>query len=194
MVKKDVKQLTLAIIVIVCLFVVFMGFGFLFDKYKSSENKTYNLSVKFSDNRNVYLENTLPVTDKIGKELDGVSSSKSLQGFKEFSIENNYDKKIDYQIYLKVKNSCENMIDEEYIKLYLTDNSNNPLSGFENNKLPTYSSISTLNDKPDSKLLYTGSINKNSISKFRLRVWVSDLYSINRDKECFSFDIYVKSI
>lgn len=194
MVKKDVKQLTLAIIVIVCLFVVFMGFGFLFDKYKSSENKTYNLSVKFSDNRNVYLENTLPVTDKIGKELDGVSSSKSLQGFKEFSIENNYDKKIDYQIYLKVKNSCENMIDEEYIKLYLTDNSNNPLSGFENNKLPTYSSISTLNDKPDSKLLYTGSINKNSISKFRLRVWVSDLYSINMDKECFSFDIYVKSI
>lgn len=194
MVKKDVKQLTLAIIVIVCLFVVFMGFGFLFDKYKSSENKTYNLGVKFSDNRNVYLENTLPVTDKIGKELDGVSSSKSIQGFKEFSIENNYDKKIDYQIYLKVKNSCENMIDEEYIKLYLTDNSNNPLSGFENNKLPTYSSISSLNDKPDSKLLYTGSINKNSISKFRLRVWVSDLYSINRDKECFSFDIYVKSI
>ncbi len=194
MVKKDVKQLTLAIIVIVCLFVVFMGFGFLFDKYKSSENKTYNLGVKFSDNRNVYLENTLPVTDKIGKELDGVSSSMSLQGFKEFSIENNYDKKIDYQIYLKVKNSCENMIDEEYIKLYLTDTSNNPLSGFENNKLPTYSSISSLNDKPDSKLLYTGSINKNSISKFRLRVWVSDLYSINRDKECFSFDIYVKSI
>lgn len=194
MVKKDVKQLTLAIIVIVCLFVVFMGFGFLFDKYKSSDDKTYNLGVKFSDNRNVYLENTLPVTDKIGKELDGVSSSKSLQGFKEFSIENNYDKKIDYQIYLKVKNSCENMIDEEYIKLYLTDTSNNPLSGFENNKLPTYSSISSLNDKPDSKLLYTGSINKNSISKFRLRVWVSDLYSINRDKECFSFDIYVKSI
>lgn len=194
MVKKDVKQLTLAIIVIVCLFVVFMGFGFLFDKYKSNENKTYNLGIKFSDNRNVYLENTLPVTDKIGKELDGVSSSKSIQGFKEFSIENNYDKKIDYQIYLKVKNSCENIIDEDFIKLYLTDNSNNPLSGFENNKLPTYSSINSLNDKPDSKLLYTGSINKNSISKFRLRVWVSDLYSINRDKECFSFDIYVRSI
>lgn len=194
MVKKDVRQLTLAIIVIVCLFAVFMGFGFLFNKYKNTENKTYNLGVKFSDNRNVYLENTLPVTDKIGKELDGVSSTKSIQGFKEFSIENNYDKKINYQIYLKVKNSCENMIDEDFIKLYLTDTSNNPLSGFENNKLPTYSSISSLNDKPDSKLLYTGSINKNSISKFRLRVWVSDLYSVNRDKECFSFDIYVRSI
>ncbi len=194
MVKKDVRQLTLAIIVIVCLFAVFIGFGFLFNKYKNTENKTYNLGVKFSDNRNVYLENTLPVTDKIGKELDGVSSTKSIQGFKEFSIENNYDKKINYQIYLKVKNSCENMIDEDFIKLYLTDTSNNPLSGFENNKLPTYSSISSLNDKPDSKLLYTGSINKNSISKFRLRVWVSDLYSVNRDKECFSFDIYVRSI
>ncbi len=194
MVKKDVRQLTLAIIVIVCLFAVFMGFGFLFNKYKNTENKTYNLGVKFSDNRNVYLENTLPVTDKIGKELDGVSSTKSIQGFKEFSIENNYDKKINYQIYLKVKNSCENMIDEDFIKLYLTDTGNNPLSGFENNKLPTYSSISSLNDKPDSKLLYTGSINKNSISKFRLRVWVSDLYSVNRDKECFSFDIYVRSI
>ncbi len=194
MVKKDVRQLTLAIIVIVCLFSVFMGFGFLFNKYKNTENKTYNLGVKFSDNRNVYLENTLPVTDKIGKELDGVSSTKSIQGFKEFSIENNYDKKINYQIYLKVKNSCENMIDEDFIKLYLTDTGNNPLSGFENNKLPTYSSISSLNDKPDSKLLYTGSINKNSISKFRLRVWVSDLYSVNRDKECFSFDIYVRSI
>lgn len=194
MVKKDVRQLTLAIIVIVCLFAVFMGFGFLFNKYKNTENKTYNLGVKFSDNRNVYLENTLPITDKIGKELDGVSSTKSIQGFKEFSIENNYDKKINYQIYLKVKNSCENMIDEDFIKLYLTDTGNNPLSGFENNKLPTYSSISSLNDKPDSKLLYTGSINKNSISKFRLRVWVSDLYSVNRDKECFSFDIYVRSI
>ena len=67
MVKKDVKQLTLAIIVIVCLFVVFIGLGFLFNRYKSSENKAYNLGVKFSDNRNVYLENTLPVTDKIGR-------------------------------------------------------------------------------------------------------------------------------
>ena len=54
MVKKDVKQLTLAIIVIVCLFVVFIGLGFLFNRYKSSENKAYNLGVKFSDNRNVY--------------------------------------------------------------------------------------------------------------------------------------------
>lgn len=194
MVKKDVKQLTLAIIVIVCLFVVFIGLGFLFNRYKSSENKAYNLGVKFSDNRNVYLENTLPVTDKIGRELDGVKSSTGIYGFKEFSIENNYDKKVDYQIYLRVKNSCENMIDEDFIKLYLTDTNNNPLSGFENNKLPSYSSISSLNDKPDGKLLYTGSINKNSISKFRLRVWVSDLYSINRDKECFSFDIYVRSI
>lgn len=194
MVKKDVKQLTLAIIVIVCLFAVFIGLGFLFNRYKSSENKAYNLGVKFSDNRNVYLENTLPVTDKIGRELDGVNSSTGIYGFKEFSIENNYDKKVDYQIYLRVKNSCENMIDEDFIKLYLTDTNNNPLSGFENNKLPSYSSISSLNDKPDGKLLYTGSINKNSISKFRLRVWVSDLYSINRDKECFSFDIYVRSI
>ncbi len=194
MVKKDVKQLTLAIIVIVCLFVVFIGLGFLFNRYKSSENKAYNLGVKFSDNRNVYLENTLPVTDKIGRELDGVNSSTGIYGFKEFSIENNYDKKVDYQIYLRVKNSCENIIDEDFIKLYLTDTNNNPLSGFENNKLPSYSSISSLNDKPDGKLLYTGSINKNSISKFRLRVWVSDLYSINRDKECFSFDIYVRSI
>lgn len=194
MVKKDVKQLTLAIIVIVCLFVAFIGLGFLFNRYKSSENKVYNLGVKFLDNRNVYLENTLPVTDKIGRELDGVNSSTGIHGFKEFSIENNYDKKVDYQIYLKVKNSCESMIDEDFIKLYLTDTNNNPLSGFENNKLPSYSSISSLNDKPGSKLLYTGSINKNSISKFRLRVWVSDLYSINRDKECFSFDIYVRSI
>lgn len=194
MVKKDVKQLTLAIIVIVCLFVVFIGSGFLFNRYKSTENKAYNLGVKFSDNRNVYLENTLPVTDKIGRELDGVNSSTGIYGFKEFSIENNYDKKVDYQIYLRVKNSCENIIDEDFIKLYLTDTNNNPLSGFENNKLPSYSSISSLNDKPDGKLLYTGSINKNSISKFRLRVWVSDLYSINRDKECFSFDIYVRSI
>ena len=194
MVKKDVKQLTLAIIVIVCLFVVFIGLGFLFNRYKSSENKAYNLGVKFSDNRNVYLENTLPVTDKIGRELDGVKSSTGIYGFKEFSIENNYDKKVDYQIYLRLKNSCENIIDEDFIKLYLTDTNNNPLSGFENNKLPSYSSISSLNDNPDSKLLYTGSINKNSISKFRLRVWVSDLYSVNRDKECFSFDIYVRSI
>ena len=85
-------------------------------------------------------------------------------------------------------------IGNEFVNLYLTDSNDNALNGFTNNKLPTYSSLSVIDDLPDSKLLYSGIIKSNSSMKLKLRAWVSDLYSLGNDNKCISFDIYVRSI
>ena len=65
-----------------------------------------------------------------------------------------------------------NLIDEEYIKFYLTDQNDNKVN--EREVVPVYSSLS---DTTEGKIIYSGEFNKDSLSKkLRLRIWVSDKY------------------
>ena len=83
-------------------------------------------------------------------------------------------------------------IRSNYIKLYLTDDKNNPLEGFENNKIKSYADLYALNDKPGSRLVYRGNLVSGSSKKFILRSWVSDSYVLSKNEEVFNYDIDVR--
>ena len=194
MVRKDRKQLFLALIVVLVMFVLSFAFIIIYKLNENKNNRNYVLNTNFKNTNKIYIENTLPVSDELGKKFDGSNTEKGIQGYKEFSVKNNYSKDLNYEIYLMENSECEKKIDANYIILYLTDENNTPLTGFENNKLPTYASLSVLNDKALGRVLYSGFIKSSSKQKFKLRVWVSDLYTLKKYKECFSFDVYVRSV
>lgn len=194
MVRKDRKQLVLALIVVLVMFVLSFAFTSLYKTAQDNKNKKYVLDTSFKTSKNVYLENTLPISNELGKQYDGSNIEDKIHGYNEFTIENNYSKNITYEVYLKENNKCEKVIDKSYVIFYLTNSKDEPLDGFKENKLPSFASLPVLSDKPNAKLLYSGTIKNQSKEKFKLRVWVSDLYSINKDKECFSFDIYVRIV
>lgn len=192
---KDKKQVMLALIVIVFLFVFFMMLGYFYTSNRNNSKRAYVLEEHYVETNNVYLNSSFPVSDALGKVYKG-DADDAKQVLKEFTYKNEYSTDINYQVYLKKNSKCSgnNEIGNEFVNLYLTDSNDNALNGFTNNKLPTYSSLSVIDDLPDSKLLYSGIIKSNSSMKFKLRAWVSDLYSLGNDNKCISFDIYVRSI
>ena len=192
---KDKKQVMLALIVIVFLFVFFMLLGYFYTSNRNNSKRAYLLEEHYVETNNVYLNSSFPVSDALGKVYKG-DADDAKQVLKEFTYKNEYSTDINYQVYLKKNSKCSgnNEIGNEFVNLYLTDSNDNALNGFTNNKLPTYSSLSVIDDLPDSKLLYSGIITSNSSMKFKLRAWVSDLYSLGNDNKCISFDIYVRSI
>ena len=102
MVKKDRKQLVLALIVVLVLFVLSFAFIFIYKLNENKNNRNYVLDIYFKNTNEIYIENTLPVSDELGKKFDGSNTEKGIQGYKEFSIKNNYSK--DLYILWKIQN------------------------------------------------------------------------------------------
>lgn len=196
MFDKYKKQIILAILVILILFILCFIVGFLYKKSSSKKEQRdgYGITSSFDKDGSIYIENILPVSDSIGREFTGDNTSKNIQGYSEFSIDNTSDYKSKYVIYLKESDKCSKTIDPSYIKLYLTDNKDKAIDGFDTNIIPSFADLSVLDDIPDGKLLYSSDLKGNSNIKFKLRVWVSDLYTLNQDKECFSFNIKVRGV
>lgn len=188
MFEKYIKQIIMAFLIVAVCFCLSFYVTLYLRKHFNNTN-TKNLIVNYDVSDSIKISNSLPISNALGKKID---ESNEKQGYDEITIKNPNNSDVKYQIYLKrIKQDAES-IDENYIKLYLTDDADNPLSGFEKNLIPTYYSLTYLNDKPDSKLLYRGVIKGNTSEKLKLRVWVADTYVITSNKKDFSFKIYVK--
>lgn len=188
MFEKYIKQIIIAfLIVAVCFCLSFYTTLYLRKHFNTTNTK--NLIINYNNSDSIKISNSLPISNALGKKID---ESNEKQGYEEITIKNTNNKDVKYKIYLKKEKQDIEYIDENYIKLYLTDDKDNPLSGFEKNLIPTYYSLKYLSDKPDSKLLYNGVIKANTSEKLRLRVWVADTYAITSNKKDFSFKIYVK--
>lgn len=190
MIKANKKQFFLALFIILFLFVISFIVFYFFSKNNFIES---NLEIEFIKGGQVNLNNTLPVSDELGKNYDGVGSSENVISYSEFYIKNETDKDQDYEIFLTKNTVNVSEISEKYIKLYLTDEKNNSIENIKN-LLPVYSNLGALNDKPDGNLLYRGKIKANSLKRFKLRVWLSDTYVINKEEEVFSFKINFRAI
>lgn len=172
------------IVVLLCVLVYFI--------FSTSKNNIDEADViLYADLENVSIDNSLPVNDKFGKNIsDNISG-----GYKkvDFEIVNVSSKSKTYQLYIKKNNLNTNEINNDFVKFYLTDDKNNPIGIFDNNKVPSYRNLSYIKDKADSKVLYTDKIDKYQRKKFIIRVWVTDNY-VSLSDNYFSFDIGVRSI
>ena len=192
MLKKNKKQVIYAFVIVLVLFLISSLAIFVYLKNKDQADKNHWLSTNFKNSNEVTITSTLPISDALGKSLDGKGTEKGIQGYVEFSIKNNIDQPVEYEV-LITKKELKKEIKGNYIKFYVTDEADNPEKGFEGNIVPTYNDLPSLTDLPGSRLLYSGKLNNNENKKQILRAWLSDSYAVSNDDNKFGFDIEVRA-
>ena len=159
---------------------------------KNYNKRFYKLDIDYENNSVVDLTNKLPMSDEIGKNYNGVGVEKGIAEYKKITITNKNKAKVNYEIYLTKIHKEEKDIRSNYIKLYLTDEKNNPIKGFNKKQVISYYDLLSLNDKPGSKLLYSGSLANDESDTFILRSWVADTYLLSNEEESFEFNIDIR--
>lgn len=155
---------------------------------KSTDEKINTLTMGYlsfnfteGNNNTINIINAKPISDTEGMKI----TDKDL--YYEFSVSNDFEKSINYEILLE---PIVNDLDGEYIKFYLTDKDNKPVTGY-------IDSIPSLRELQDSKLdgnkvLYKDVLNSKTSKTFILRIWISDKYQEKTDNLSLSFKVDVK--
>ena len=190
--KKLDRQFFQSILIVILSLAIFLIIVAGYIKIDEYRKLSYKVDTKFINTDIIELNNKLPLSDEIGKNYSGTGMEKEIEGYSKFVISNPNDRKVNYEVYITKLNTEKNEIRSDYIKLYLTDEKNNPLKGFENNKIKSYHDLYALSDKPGSRLVYRGSLVSGATKTLILRSWVSDSYIFSKDEEIFNFDIDVR--
>lgn len=187
---KSTKQMnTYLIIILVFITLTIVLYAYYREHYKIVAR---NLEVNFEKSDIIEINNKLPLSDTLGKSYNGTGMEEGIAGYSSFSITNSNDFRVKYEIYITRQNVSSKDISGKYIVFYLTDEDDKPLVGFSKNKLPVYNDFKGLDDKPISRLIYSGKLDALSTQNVKLRTWVSDAYALINEEEAFSFDIDVR--
>lgn len=176
----------LGVFVLICLVYKTSSFivsSSVIDSFKINKKTSEYLSFNYADTASsIYeIDNVRKVSDFVGKRL--------LNEYFDFEVSIPKDslttESVEYEVIVKGINT---VIDDENIKIYLSDQNNKSLMGFQN----TVPLFTMFDDNGNGKVIYTGSFNKNNLSdKYRLRIWVNSSYYKNIDEK-MSFSIEVK--
>lgn len=182
---KKLKLYTIVICVITLVFVVGkIGYGLMsnsiVDGIRINKTTSSYLSFNYASNKNNILELTKvkAVSDFYGKYL--------LNNYFDFEVELPEDGNTNIQYDIIVKD-IGNKIDGKYVKVYLTDQKNKPLKGFESS-VPVYSALT---DNLEGRIIYTSNLDGKENGKFRLRIWISDKYN-KEINEGLAYQVIVK--
>lgn len=184
--SNNKKYLVTLIIIIIFLFLMSLSIVLLLKNNRNIVNE--DDVILESDSNTIIIKSFLTVNDEYGKTINDNSSG--YYGYLEFDIKNITNSKRDFQLYMVKSDININEINEDYVKIYLTDYSENSLL----DSIYSFKSFANISDKPDSKLLYSGVLNSNGIKKYKLRVWISDNYVIQNNDEAFTFVISARAI
>ena len=195
MINNYKKQMFLTLLLIFILFCVVFCFIFLLKDNPTKKDNNFDLSVKYLNNiDSVTIENILPINDIVGKKLDGKGTKEGTQGYLEFTLKSNSSNEVGYKIIVDADNkSKENIIDDKYIKLYLTDFNDVAYDGYNKNDVPTFLDLFVDENAPSDKILYQGTIDSNKKQYFRLRVWLANDYILSdTNEEKFSVKLRIE--
>ena len=156
-IQRNFKTLFLPIFVILSVFGICIFY--LLDNIPRDNSV---LNVKFT-NEKIVVSNELLMTDAVGKVIEADNIKCGTTGFTEFEVSSNIDEKVKFEIYL-TKEDALYEVPMKYVKVYLTDENNNPLLEMENRAIPTYYDLKVADSNLSGKLLYSGSL-KNKESK-----------------------------
>lgn len=185
--SNAIRNIILIIIVIsviaICIFSI-----------QNKDNKNNKAKVEMSSNQNnvIKITDKLPLVDEIGKKIKYDEDNSEVQGYYSFVVENTSDEDTNFEIYLD-DSEFNNNIHSNFIKVYLTDSNDIPLSGFDGQAVPTYYYLRVSNIIPTGRKLYYGYLKAKESKKYILRVWVGDAYSIDVDSKEFSFKVKVEA-
>ena len=192
MLKEKIKSILITFFVIVLLFVVCLGIILLF-KGNIIEEPVNAKDVTFvGDAHMVSIKNIVTVTSDFGRNIE--ETNNGAFGYLVFDVVNHTNAVRNYQIYLTKIEPSSNEIPNGYVVFYLTDGKNQALDGYTREVLPSYLDLQYLDDKADSKNLYTGKLNGGETAHFILRVWLSEVFVISNEEEEFLFKVNARAI
>lgn len=190
---KKVKHMILShkgllfLILILAFFVVINVYSYLLKKEPPK--------VLFNGQEEVKILSKLPITDASAKDLDISNIQSDIIGYAEFSLEleAGASEETQYEIYLTDITDSD-VFKYDYVKVYLTDENDNPYKQFEVNKVPSYTDMRISLSAPEKRILLAGTIKPSEVKKFKLRIWVADTYVLDNNEKEFKGRISVKTI
>ncbi len=185
--KKEIIVMTLSVVILIVA-VIGISYSIWTQTFMGTKENSINTGyISFSyteSNTNVIeIKDAVPISDENGKKLTGNTN------MFDFTVSAKYAgvPSIDYEIYIT---PSKQTLESKYVKVYLTNQNDQPLPGFEN-EVPTYESLMDSNID-DSKVVYKSSLkNSNSSADYRLRIWVSSEYNEPSLSKDFSFKVNV---
>jgi len=191
--KRNLKYIVFLVITIIVLFVVSLGVVYIIKSDQENSSVVNSKDVTYEANTNtIIIKSIISVSDDFGKNIS--EENGGAFGYLTFSVVNNVEEKRDYQIYITKLDNAMKEINPNYIRFYLTDSSNTPLPKFDGNSLPSYHDLRYLDDKADSKLIYSGTLDIKEKKNFTLRVWIDDSYVVSEEESVFSFEIDAQAV
>lgn len=136
------------------------------------------------------IDNTFLMNDTIGKTLSVESVKQGTNGYVEFEIASKAGGKVKYEIYL-TKEDAEPEIDSKFVKIYLTDEKDNAIAGYDSASIPTYYDLRVSEIDPGARVLFSGSLKNKESRKFRFRIWTADTHELVAEEKIFSVKLNV---
>lgn len=179
----------LVIIFIIVIIIIF--FWMLWYENITNRDKTKTIKVSSDYKNEINLIGSFPMSDSVGKNIMYDEDNENVQGYYEFEIQSTVSYKIKYEVYAKEQYNNP-AIHPNYIKVYLTDENNNPVTGYDKLSVPTFYDLKNSFHTVDKKI-YDGILKPGEKKKFILRVWVSDAYSIENIDKKYGMFVYVEA-
>ena len=191
--KNNIKEMIITILSVLILIVAVFGISYsiwtqtFLGTQENSINTGYiSFSYTESDTNVIEIHNAVPMADENGKKLNG---NKNMF---DFTVSAKYTgvSSIGYEIYAT---PITQTLDSKYIKVYLTDQNDQPITGFDS-VVPTYDQLEDASAE-NSKTIYKSSLTESGKSDdYRLRIWVSSDYNMPEVSRSFSFKVNVKGM
>lgn len=166
------------------LIIAVITIGFLVYIFKAPIDKS---SIKLTpEKKELSILDKYPMKDELGKKITYSEDNKDVQIYYEFQVESSASKNAKYKLVLN-DSGFNNSIHSNYIKVYLTDDNNNPLKGYDSDYVPTLYSLS--NSKSNNKVLFESTIKPEEIQRYILRIWIGDAYTIGFGQNEFKVNL-----
>ena len=156
------------------------------------DHKNNNTSIQVFSNysSDISLRDGFPMNDTLGKNISFEEDNSTVQGYYEFEI--NSEEDTNYEIFA-IEKYYNRLIHPNYIKVYLTDENNNPIDGFDSLSVPTFYDLTVSSLNPAGRRLYYGHLKAGETKKYIFRSWVGDAYSISPVERNFGIKIFVEA-
>lgn len=189
--KNNTKEIVISVLSILILIVAVVGISYAVWSQTFMGGRENNLNTGYisfsyteSNDNVIAINNAVPMSDENGKKQNGTTS------MFDFTVSASYAG-VDSLNYEVSTTPITSTLDEKYVKVYLTDQNDNPVVGYKES-VPTYDMLKDSLTE-GSKTIYESSISSSGSSKkLRLRIWVSSDYNLPDVSRTFSFKVNVK--
>ena len=207
--NNNSKQVLLSVLGVAILVVAVVGVSFAAFTFSQTGEKTNTITTgvitmnyKESDNY-IHLTNAMPMNDSTGAALPSTTDGNVFDFTVSGKITGSGNTTINYAI-SAVPTEGTNTLKNNFVKVYLTDQDDSPVTGFTQNTGKLVSSLEmgagdsdAAGVPEDQRVLFRGTFTSTNGSpvdetrEYRLRMWVADNYEVTGTSETYTLKVNV---